>query len=534
MASYFTLSFRFLAPTFHGRRDGGQSEWPPSPMRAFEAMVAATFARARAEALAPRTRSAFEWLERQAPPILIAPASSEASGYRLSVPNNAMDIVARAWTRGNYSNAGDANPATHRTLKGIRPTLLLSGNAVHFLWSVDAPIADDVRGYIETLREISRDAMALGWGIDLAIGHGAILSPDQAETLTGEWWLPHDVAEGDGLRAPTRGSLDDLIYRHQQSMSRLGPEGLHPPPPLRAYRTVGYRRATDPPARPFAVFSLLKPDASGFRPFDTARRGLTVAGMLRHAAKMAAASSGWAVAEINSVILGHGEADDGSPHVPVQARFAYLPLPTIEPRGEGRASVIGAIRRVMISAFALQQSDRIGWARRTLSGQELIEERAGDDRSVAILSLLPQSDSVVRRYINSAATWSTVTPVVLPGYDDPAHYRRRMSQPIAAAEQKTLLARLADRIDRLLRKAIVQAGFPSVLAENAILEWRETGFWPGVDRVDRYGVPDHLQRFPRLHVRVQWRDTHQRPLNIPGPICLGGGRFYGLGLFAAL
>ena len=49
------------------------------------------------------------------------------------------------------------------------------------------------------------------------------------------------------------------------------------------FLVVEYRRATDPPSHAFAAFSLLKPDASGFRPFDTARNGFTVAAMMRHA-----------------------------------------------------------------------------------------------------------------------------------------------------------------------------------------------------------------------------------------------------------
>ncbi|MGO9615373.1 MAG: hypothetical protein ACLP6W_03100 [Bryobacteraceae bacterium] len=30
------------------------------------------------------------------------------------------------------------------------------------------------------------------------------------------------------------------------------------------------------------------------------------------------------------------------------------------------------------------------------------------------------------------------------------------------------------------------------------------------------------------------RDANGNPIQIPGPICLGGGRFYGVGLFAAI
>jgi CRISPR-associated endonuclease/helicase Cas3 len=43
-----------------------------------------------------------------------------------------------------------------------------------------------------------------------------------------------------------------------------------------------------------------------------------------------------------------------------------------------------------------------------------------------------------------------------------------------------------------------------------------------------------FRRFPCLHVRLHWRDAQGRPVQVPGPVCFGSGRFYGLGLFAAL
>src|SRR3990172_5678643 len=119
MSSYFCLSIRFLDPLFHGRQDSEKPEWPPSPLRVFQSVVAASAACRRLQALAP----ALKWLGQQPAPILVAPARESGVGYCISVPNNAMDLVAHAWSRGNYSNSGDASPATHRTMKRVRPTL---------------------------------------------------------------------------------------------------------------------------------------------------------------------------------------------------------------------------------------------------------------------------------------------------------------------------------------------------------------------------------------------------------------------------
>lgn len=544
MIVYFSLSIRFLDSRFHGRGEGGEPEWPPSPLRVFQALVNSA-ARMDRGSLSTSSQEAFQWLGRrseESPPIILAPPyvfpGQESPGYRLSMPNNALDIVARAWCKGNYTNSGDASPAAHRTMKTVRPVHLIDGDTVQFLWPLPGPLATEDHAHVEVLKEIAGKITALGWGVDMAVGQGAILSEEEANALSGERWLPGTRAEGNGLRVPVNGTLDDLMTRHKGFINRLDHGVFTPPPPLSVYDKIEYRRATDPPQRGFVAFSLLKPDGSGFRAFDTVRRALTVAGMTRHAACLAATgrrSEAW----VNSFILGHGEPPEEEKHVTVGSRrFAFLPLPSIESRGEGQARVVGNIRRVILSTFEAACEEEINWARRTLSGQGLVEKKrneqeAAKDDPAALLSLLPNNEKVVQSYVRSSATWATVTPVVLPGYDDPAHYRRRLKRAVTSEEQKRLLRQLDERIDGLLRKAITQAGFPSALAGNAELAWRKVGYWRGNDLADRYGVPDHLRKFPRYHVKITWRDEHRRQVRINGPVCLGGGRFYGLGLFAA-
>jgi len=501
-------------------------------MRLFQSLVNAASARWCDVSLAPHARISLEWLEKQPAPVVIAPKGVSASGYRLSVPNNSMDIVARAWSRGNYSNLGDSNPATHHTMKAVRPVLLRGGDEVNYVWPLPDPISDEVRGSIETLLEMARSIVCLGWGIDMAVGHVAILSTAEVIDLPGERWLPYGAGIA-GLRVPIPGALNDLMKTHKSHLSRLSPEGLAAPTPLSAYQMIEYRREIDPPSRSIAAFSLLNLDASGFRAFDPMRRTLTVAEMARGAARRAAKRAGWSESKIGRIIMGHGEPRGESGHVPVTtARFAWLPLPSLEARSGEGTRVVGGIRRVIITSFGDDLEAELVWVRRALAGEDL----TGSDvvRPEALLSLLPVTDTMVRQYARSAAEWATVTPVVLPGYDDPDHYRRRLKNGVAAGDQKRYLDRLDRRIESLLRKAIIQAGFSEALAEHAWLEWRATGFWPGVELASRYTVPEHLARFPRLHVKICWRDGENSPINVPGPVCIGGGRFYGLGLFAAV
>jgi len=530
MPSHFCLSFRFLDPLFHGRGDGGEPEWPPSPLRAFQALVAAAGAKGGGVP-SDAARAALRWLEALPPPAVVAPIGHALGGHRLSVPNNALDVVARAWCRGNESNSGDASPATHRTMKGVRPTFLAEGETVTYLWAIPEPPNETIRQHAEVLGELARSVSAFGWGIDLVVGTAA-LAADAAQP--GERWSPCEDGGGVALRVPVEGTFAGLQARHERFRERLGPEGFVAPPPLADLAVRGYRRSTDPAPRAVAVFSLVTLDGSGFRPFDTVREALTVSGMLRHAARLAAERAGRAQAWVDSFVLGHGEGGEADGrHVPVGARrFAFVPLPSLESRGGPGATVVGAVRRVLLTTFADDGEQDIAWARRALSGQELIG--AADGQPVALLGFVPSSDAVARHYLAPASRWATVIPAVLPGHRDPRNYLRRLRAGVDGAEQRRLLGRIDERTDGLVRKAIRQAGYSDALAEHAQIEWRSAGFWPGVDLAGRYGVPDHLRRFPRFHLDIRWRDARGAALRLPGPLCLGGGRFFGLGLCAGL
>ena len=84
-----------------------------------------------------------------------------------------------------------------------------------------------------------------------------------------------------------------------------------------------------------------------------------------------------------------------------------------------------------------------------------------------------------------------------------------------------------------MRKAFIDSGFPATLVADADLQWRATGFLPGVDLASRYSTPNQCRRFRRVHVRIIWRSSDGQMVKVPGPICIGGGKYSGLGLFAA-
>jgi len=495
MPDYLCLKVLFLQPYYHGRTDGGNPEWPPSPLRLFQALVAAAARRYGETRFLEHAAPALYWLERQQAPSVIACVGQPAGvKYRLYVPDNVADKVAKSWSGGR-----EANIADYRTEKDIRP-LHINGDAVHYLF----PVSDDGCPYFDVLRTVARSISHLGWGIDMVAGNASIISAEEFEKLPGQLWHSVEETSADGYRVPIRGTLDALIMKHKAFLNRIGPDGFNPVPPLSPFRVMRYFRATEPVQRSFASFTILKPDASGLRSFDTTRRTRDVAGMVRHAVSDAAHRHGWSDDQINVFV--HGKTPDGlhpacgekSPD-----RFLYLPLPTINHK-MGR---VESIRRVLIAA-PTHCRQQISWIRRALSGAELKCEKNDQEvqRLEALLTILPGSDWVLKQYVGASTMWCTVTPVILSGHDD----------------------RDPTKAGKLLKTAFAQAGYEKELINQAEMEWRRVGFRAGVDLASRYLPPENLSNRPQYHVLVRF------PHPIPGPLVVGSGRFRGFGLFARM
>jgi hypothetical protein len=184
-------------------------------------------------------------------------------------------------------------------------------------------------------------------------------------------------------------------------------------------------------------------------------------------------------------------------------RFSYLPLPTIERRGQG-AHVVGGIRRVIVGELVETSESQVLWARQMLPGQFLTGEHSGKRR--AMLAPLNDNDWVLRQYTEPSETWATVTPIVLPGSDQGKY----------------------SKAEKLFFKSLRHAGYsPDAIAE---LEFRNVSFWPGGELAQRFQLPDYLKKnkWSVYHVRLGWK------ARVNGPLALGAGRHCGLGIFAKM
>lgn len=526
MSSYLHISVTFLHPTCHarmGKEEAAPNEWPPSPLRLFQAMVAGAAARwasddgsTRAALTAHAPVAALGWLEnlcKATPPTILAPRAVTGQAVPRYVPNNSADLVAAKWARGDALATFE-----DRTKKVFRPTHLLDGDTVHYLWPLDEAREAEARRHEPTLSAAARCIVALGWGIDAAVGDARVVDSAQADALNGERWEPERTGTS-GLRLPVSGTLNALVRRHAAFLDRLKDGVFQPVPPVRVFTTAVYRRATDLPPRPFAAFILRPLDKdTGYASFR-AERAVCVAAMLRHAACEAAKhdlddrpgawrSDEWSL----RFVAGHGPA--GSPkrrdRDDAHPRLSYFALPSI-----GHTHADGLIRRAIIAEPFGGDGRSARWVALRLAGADLVDEDS--KKTVARLEHVEPEDAefgrvfrlfAARGTYEAATVWTSVTPVILPGYDDAKPAKR----------------------ERLLMKSLTHAGIDlgSVeCIESRAVAWPVRGGGAPALLHSAYRRPKYLQHLPAVHVRVRFRTP------IAGPVAMGAGRHSGLGVFVA-
>lgn len=531
MSNVLRISVHFLypEPSFHGKRDGGEPEWPPSPLRLFQALVDAAASRWREGQFREYAEPALEWVQRLTPSEIVTPSHAIGTPFRISVPNNDLNSTASYWVRG-VEPEKPHRPIDLRTMKTLQPVRVRPGvgeqPVVHYLFQLPEGCP-----HLNVLQAAASSVTHVGWGIDVVAVDVEVISREKASLLAGHRWRRTESG-GVSLRVPAPqsenriGTLRDLIRRHRELLTRLPEDGYIQTDRLSCFDVVRYHSPTagggELPARPVAAFEIHRtiddqeqnPGKSRFRPFHHVRKVATVAGMVRHAAADAARRLGLADDWVNSHVQGHGDEKDGQ--ATSDERLMFLPLPSITPNG------VSGIRRVLV----------VGWPgfdlaplRRVLNGAELIDRETGHPE--AVLSQVATTDKEVRKFTELAEVWSTVTPVILPGFDDTAGLRRKLKERDGkgADEQKHLLERLDTRIVSLLWKAFHQAGWSADALVGAELEYRTVGWFRGLDVAKSYELSK--VNFPRYHVRVRFR----RPVR--GPLAVGAGRYRGLGLFAA-
>lgn len=376
----FRITIRFLDHRYHGQLAPGIPEWPPSPFRLFQAMLAGK----------PSSVGTLQWLEQLRPPTIVAPAITGQSSLLLPGILNDSDKGHRLCdktTKQRIAPAIIGSPEQYRTVVGKlsqpRPCVsqALASPHVHYIWDED--VADD-----RTLASVVSNIIAVGWARD------KVLATFHTDTSTEDGlvrWRPEQY--GDGLRVPIVGTTDSLVQQFNKTSDTV----LERP----KYRMQAYCAGS--PQQEDAVFSLQSENGRqvAFEP----RKACEIAAWMRHIACESAKRDKHYQWPGGSERYVAGHANGETKTFP---RLAYIPLPTI-----GNPEADGYIRRIALTAFG--EGDQRHHVRRMaqwLSGRELIDQNG---TTQCMLQPCP-SDGVVRCYTGRSKIWRSVTPMVLPGF----------------------------------------------------------------------------------------------------------------------
>jgi CRISPR-associated protein Csb2 len=521
--THLLLTVRFLDDRYHGLLGrGGPPEWPPSPFRLFQALVAGVARRGElvvGEDALENTNftpigKALGWLQRHTrehPPIIIAPKSRTGQAITRFVPNNDGDKKLDRQER--------------LTAKPTIPTLFLLDSdqkpEVHYVWDVSEPTDCPV----DSIERAARSLTTLGWGIDMAFADARRVSADDLQKLKGIRWYPRKNAGSfhDTLRTPTYDNelgectLCDLRHCHSTFINRIEHgKPLKPVDKPKLFDRVLYTSIERPIGRPYRVFELKDTDGSLYR--YPHHKLIHIAGMVRHLAIKTmendpprGVNADW----VERYVAGHTDESEEE-----HRQLSYLPLPSV-----GHEQTDPGVRRVMIAA-PVGNDPWLDHVARRLAGQVLKPEPGQPDpfggREPPILVLVPQrlqDKGVLACYTRRSNVWHSFTPVILPGHDD--------HKP--------------DKTKALIKRALLQSG----IEQPCEFEWSAYSRFPKSFTAHKYDKdrrpqgyirPGYLNSQTAVHLTLRFHDGSDKktPVAVPGPIAIGAGRHCGLGLFAAM
>lgn len=505
-----------LSIRFHDGRYHGTGDWPPSPARLFQALVAAV----AKPVLDDASRDALAWLETLAPPTIAAPAAIQGQpNFKLFVPNNDLDAKG-----GDIRRVAEIRSAT----KHIRPRLFDASMPLLYVWRF---VGDDVQA--KKIIGIANGLYQLGRGMDMAWAVGEVLDEaaavERLENYPGVVYHPDRPARSDDdikLDCPQDGSLDSLIERHKAGAVRFHhvkegrttrTEFANAPRPR--FHSVAYN---SPSAR--LLFDLRRTAApnSPFAPWPLKR----IAELVKVIRDGAANRIGDALPDkkevIERIFIGRDAKDADK-----ALRLRIVPLPSI-----GFEYADRGIRRVLVDIPPNCQipAKDIAWA---FSGLEVVamdvDEETGEILSVPV-ELVPSDDGAMLRHYSmgenaiSSRLWRSVTPLALPDAT------RRRTDPHKRRELTTDGAKQgSERLSEQQRTchAVAQALRHSGLRHRIVgMRVQRESFEAKGQRAETFAEGTRFSKHQLWHVELAFAEP------VSGPLVLGNGRYSGLGLMA--
>lgn len=502
------MSTLVLQVRFHDGRYHGEGDWPPSPARLFQALVAGV---GLGGPLGSAEKQALEWLEKQNPPIIAAPLARRAHrGVLFYMPNNDGDSIG-----GDPARIAKIRTAT----KVFRPYFFDA--AVPFLYAWQLTSADDVNS-AQAICCLAKRLYQLGRGIDMAWAWGEVLDDDEKlDELLAKYprqvFVPSAGQSKTRLPCPCSGSLESLLQRHAAYGQRFryrkdgkAVKVIFVNPPKARFQTISY---DSPPSR--RLYELRDPHAdANFAPWPIERASALVVQLRDRAVERLRNALPGNASNIERILV--GRRPDGTNDGPTEQRVRIVPLPSI-----GHVHADRQIRRILIEVppNCPLRADDVHWA---FSGLDVVDTETGEVQAV-----LTRSDhqSFLRHFglgnDRHYQVWRTVTPAALPEEArrrriDPA---RKRDEAKAGDERAEEQERAAASVCQALRHAGVRARVETIRVQREPFESngaRVEGFAEGT-------------RFPKerlWHVEIRFVEP------VAGPLVIGDGRFLGLGVMA--
>lgn len=483
-----------LHDRYHGSAEGS-AEWPPSPARLFQALLAGA---ARGDAVPAEALAALDWLERQPAPVIAAPHAVAGQRIALYVPNNDADALPDPTEVGSI-----------RTRKLVEPRLPAHGT-LHYAWPMRESDIDHAVALVRTAESLYQ----LGRGVDMAWAQGAVLATTELDALLQRYagTVHHPTVEGTRvLPCPAPGSLQSLRIRH--AAPRLRTEGsgrrardvfTNAPKPRFvgvAYDAVVHRR----------VYELRDPGDDTRLRAVPAEDAVGLVTRLRDAAALRLRD---AIPDQTDAIERAliGRKADGSDDLRPQQRVRILALPSI-----GHEHADPSVRRIVVevpSGAPLAAPD-VWWA---FSGLQPVDAATGEIDIDTIL-VAAADDRMLSHYLRDSTRWHTVTPAALPA-------RRRRIDPTRIRDEAKPGTERANE-ESAARRAVVDAlRHAGITAKPASIDVQREPWLRRGPRAEACAQPPRFAKERLWHVAISFERT------VSGPVVIGDGRFLGLGLMA--